>query len=270
MAVSTPTAEDRAEPAIDLRHDPAIVSGTFEWDGPEVSTGWHRHPYHQLEYAFRGVAEVETPAGRYLVPPQQAIWIPAGLPHVTTLREVHSISLFLHPDVAAAPDDRARVLAAAPVVREMLLHGRRWPIGRVGTDAAADRYFAVLTDLVLDWLQQEVPLHLPSTAHPLVRRILELTDADLAAASATTVARGAGVSPRTMRRLVADHLGMSWQSYVVQSRLQRAAAHLAGTDATVLEVANAVGFEHPSSFTRAFRRWIGETPSAYQRRVRTA
>jgi transcriptional regulator GlxA family with amidase domain len=214
------------------------------------------------------VAEVETPAGRYLLPPQQAIWIPAGLPHVTTLRGVHSISLFIHPDVAAAPDDRARVLAAAPVVREMLVHGRRWPIDRTGPDEAADRFFAVLADVVLDWLAHEVPLHLPTSTDPLVRRILELTDADLAGASATAVARAAGVAPRTMRRLVAEHLGMPWQSYVVQSRLQRAAGRLAGTDDSVLAVATAVGFENPSSFARAFRRWMGETPSAYQQRAR--
>lgn len=254
---------------MDLRADPAVPSGTFEWDGPEVSTGWHRHPYHQLEYAFRGVAEVETPAGRYLLPPQQAIWIPAGLPHVTVLREVHSISLFLHPSLAEAPDDRARVLPAAPVVREMLVHGRRWPIDRGGAEPAADRFFAVLADLVLDWLAHETPLHLPTATDPLVRRILEHTDAHLPDVTATAVARAVGVAPRTMRRLVAEDLGMPWQSYVVQSRLQRAAAQLAATDATVLDVANAVGFENPSSFARAFRRWIGETPSAYQRRVRS-
>jgi hypothetical protein len=48
VAVSTAPASDRAEAAnarsVDLRHDPAVPSGTFEWDGPEVSTGWHHHP----------------------------------------------------------------------------------------------------------------------------------------------------------------------------------------------------------------------------------
>ena len=61
---------------------------------------------------------------------------------------------------------------------------------------------------------------------------------------------------------------MTWQAYVTQSRLQRAAALLAGSDSTVLDVATAVGFEHPSSFTRAFRRWIDQTPSEYQARAR--
>ena len=276
MAVSTASARDRAEPVtvldIDLRLDPAVPSGTFEWDEPSssagTSTGWHRHPYHQVEYAFAGVAEVETAAGRYLLPPQQAIWIPAGLPHFTRLHDVHSISLFLDPELVPTPDDRARVLAAAPVVRAMLVHGTRWPIGRVGPDPEADRYFEVLASLVLDWLAHETPLHLPTTTDPLVRAVLEYTDAHLATVTTRAVCHAVGLSERTLRRRMADEIDMTWQAYVTQSRLQRAAALLASSGATVLDVATAVGFEHPSSFTRAFRRWIGETPSRYQARTR--
>lgn len=272
VAVSTPAARDRADPAkvavSDLRLDQAVPSGTFEWTGPDVCTGWHRHPYHQLEYALAGVAEVETPAGRYLLPPQQAIWIPAGLAHVTTLRRVHSISLFLDPRLAAAPDDRARVLPAAPVVREMLAYGTRWPIGRIGSDATADRFFEVLAALVLDWLVHETPLYLPSSSDPIVRAAIEHTDASLSSATLAAVCREVGVSERSLRRRFAEHLGMSWQGYVVQSRLQRAAALLAERDVTVLEAAVAVGFENGSSFARAFRARLGETPSEYQRRVR--
>jgi AraC-like DNA-binding protein len=272
VAVSTPTARDRADPAnvavSDLRLDASVPSGTFEWAGPDVCTGWHRHPYHQLEYALAGVAEVETSAGRYLLPPQQAIWIPAGLAHVTTLRGVHSISLFLDPRLVTAPDDRARVLAAAPVVREMLAYGTRWPIGRIGSDADADRYFEVLATLVLDRLAHETPLYLPTSSDPIVRDAIERIDAELSTVSLAAVCSQVGVSARTLRRRFAGHLGMSWQAYVVQSRLQRAAALLAERDVSVLEAAVAVGFENGSSFARAFRARLGETPSEYQRRVR--
>ena len=47
-------------------------------------------------------------------------------------------------------------------------------------------------------------------------------------------------------------------------------ALLADGDDTVLEVATAVGYESQSSFARAFRRWMGESPSDYRQRVRTA
>ena len=44
----------------------------------DVVTGWHSHDMHQIEYAFEGVAEVETATTHHLLPPQQAMWIPAG------------------------------------------------------------------------------------------------------------------------------------------------------------------------------------------------
>jgi quercetin dioxygenase-like cupin family protein len=63
----------------------------------------HTHPYHQIEYALQGVAEVETPNGHYLLPRQQAIWIPAELPHSTTLYDVRAVSVFFEPAMLAGP-----------------------------------------------------------------------------------------------------------------------------------------------------------------------
>src|SRR5262245_27629527 len=96
VAVSARSAKEPAPPAtpdlLALRTSTAVTAGTFVWDGPDVDTGWHRHEFHQIEYALRAVAEVETPTSRHLLPPQRAVWIPAGLPHVTTLRDVRSVS----------------------------------------------------------------------------------------------------------------------------------------------------------------------------------
>jgi len=261
-------ADPATSPAFDLRRDPSVRAGTFEWRGPELCTGWHRHPYHQVEYALEGVVEVGTPAGRYLLPPQQAVWIPAGLPHVSTLREVHSVSLFLDPALAPSPDDRARILAAAPVIREMLVHGLRWPIERTGSDPRADAYFEVLASLVLEWLDRELPLHLPTTADPLLAAVAAYVDEHLASASSASVCRAVGLSERTLRRRCGEAFGMPWNVYLVQCRMLRAASMLAATDSSVVDVATAVGFESASSFARAFRRWMGETPSSYRRQMR--
>jgi AraC-like ligand binding domain len=47
--------------------------------GERLVTGWHWHDVHEIEYACRGMVEVKTQAGHYLLPPHQAAWIPAGL-----------------------------------------------------------------------------------------------------------------------------------------------------------------------------------------------
>jgi len=277
VAISARPANDLPEPAnvrsIDLRSAPTVRAGTFFWEGHDVVTGWHRHPYHQVEYALRGEAEGETPTGHYLVPPQQAIWIPAGLPHLTTLFDVTSVSVFFEPSMLPGPDDRARVLAAAPVIREMIAYGVRWPIERPESDVTADAYFDVLARLVLDWLDEEAPLWLPTTADPVIADVIAFTDTHLASATASDVCRAVGLSERTLRRRFVAATGMTWRTYLLQSRLLRAMTLLAdgtggpGGSRTILDVATAVGFDSPSAFTRAFQGLTGERPSAYRARV---
>src|SRR5262252_5258158 len=41
----------------------------------------HMHREAQLVYAARGTMQVTTPKGRWLVPPDRAVWVPAGLDH---------------------------------------------------------------------------------------------------------------------------------------------------------------------------------------------
>src|SRR3954464_5422064 len=41
----------------------------------------HMHREAQLVYAAKGTMQVTTPKGRWLVPPDRAVWVPAGLAH---------------------------------------------------------------------------------------------------------------------------------------------------------------------------------------------
>ncbi|MCY3189736.1 AraC family transcriptional regulator, partial [Acinetobacter baumannii] len=41
---------------------------------------------------------------------------------------------------------------------------------------------------------------------------------------------------------------------------------LANTKETLDQIVYLTGFSEPSAFTRAFKRWTGETPSAYRER----
>ena len=72
-----------AQPAdigqVELRRGGRVLAGSYLYEGELLVTGWHCHDVHQIEYAIGGVVEVETDSGHYLLPPQQAAWIPAGL-----------------------------------------------------------------------------------------------------------------------------------------------------------------------------------------------
>lgn len=250
-----------------MREGTAVSAGTFPYDGPDAVTGWHHHDLHQIEYAFHGVVEVETATAHHLLPPQQAVWIPAGLEHRTTLKGVRTVSVFFSPVLVPPVDGRARILAAAPVLREMILYAARWPIGRPSSDATADAFFGALAMVAYEWLDQETPLSLPTSTHPDIAAVMGYTQAHLDTATVTDVAAAVGWSERTLRRRFAHGTGMSWRRYLGQSRLLRAMALLAGPGPSVLAVATAVGFDSVSAFTRAFGAFAGETPSAYRARV---
>jgi AraC-like DNA-binding protein len=254
-------------PRIPMRVGSLVPAGTFHYEGDDVVTGWHHHDLHQVEYALEGIAEVETEAGHYLLPPAQAIWIPAGLAHNTTLRRVRSVAVFFDPRTITEFDDRARVLAASPLLREMMTYAIRWPIGRRASDAEADAFFEALRVVTVEALDREAPLWLPTSADALVHAAMEHTRAHLDD-ELGSVCTAIGCSPRTLRRRFRDATGWSWQDYRRAARVLAAMLQLATHDTTVARVAVDTGFESVSSFTRAFTRATGETPSAYRARAR--
>ena len=76
----------------------------------------------------------------------------------------------------------------------------------------------------------------------------------------------AGMSPRTLqRRLDEEHT--SFVAVLERLRLQKAQALLEDPDVKLIEIAFELGYENPPSFTRAFRRWTGVTPSEYRHRL---
>jgi AraC-like DNA-binding protein len=271
MTVAARSANFAAPPAKavleDMRDGTPVRAGTYPYDGPDLVTGWHRHDLHQIEYAFRGVVEVETADAHHLLPPQQTVWIPAGLAHRTTLRRVRTVSVFFDPAMVPLDDGRARILAAAPVIKEMILYAVRWPIDLPASDVVADTFFDALALLCREWLDHETPLCLPVGKDPDVDAVLQFTNAHLNGVTEADVCASVGWSERTLRRKFSAATGMTWRHYLLQSRLLRGMALLSEPGPTVLEVATAVGFESVSAFSRAFRRLSGETPTAYRRRV---
>lgn len=252
----------------EMRGGSGIRAGSYPFEiGEELFTGWHHHDMHQLEYAFEGVAQVETGNARYLLPPQQAAWIPAGVEHCTTLTRVKTVSVFFAPEMGLPAGDRVRILAAAPVMREMVRYSSRWPIQRTASDPVADAFFAALARLIGEWLDHELPLRLPTSDDPVVGAAMGYTAEHLQDVTIDDVCRAAGVSERTLRRAFAAVAGMSWRQYLVDSRLLTAMALLSEPGPTVLSVSTAVGFQSVSAFTRAFRRYTGEAPGVYRRRV---
>jgi AraC-like DNA-binding protein len=253
---------------VDMRSSAAARAGALLYEADDLVTGWHAHDLHQLEFALGGVAHVEADGARYLLPPHQAVWIPSGHRHCTTLLGVRSIAVFFEPSLVDVSEPRVHVLAVTPLLREMICYAVRWPIDRAIADETADRFFDALSLLLREWISDPAPpLCLPSSDDPVVADVIARTEADLPTVTSTDIASAAGISERTLRRRFAEVTGITWQQYVQTSRVMRAMVHLVQTNVGVLEVAHAVGYGSVSAFTRAFRHHTGESPTQYRRRI---
>lgn len=251
-----------------MRRGAATLAGSYCYEGKKRVTGWHFHDLHQVEYALSGLVEVEDTSGHYLLPPQQAAWIPAGVVHESTLHTtVRTISVFFEPKLVDDPGDRVRILAVAPLVREMIIGSLRWPIDRGESEPITRSYFVTLAHLIGETLEHEAPLRLPTCSDPLVTAAMAYTQENLQSVSIDQVARAVGASPRTIRRRFETCAGLSWRSYLYQARILKAMALLAQPERSILQIALDVGFNSLNAFGRAFASRFGETPSSYRRGV---
>ena len=82
-------------------------------------------------------------------------------------------------------------------------------------------------------------------------------------AQAKTIARQLGLSERTFaRRLAAE--GLSFGEILDQLRRDLAVRYL-GENLQASQIAWRLGFQQPSAFSHACRRWTGKTPSEFRR-----
>ena len=122
--------------------------------------------------------------------------------------------------------------------------------------------------MIVESLEQKELLSLPTSRDPVVGAAMQFTTEHLAQTiTIHDVCQAIGTSPRSLRRAFAAEAAMPWTHYLRQSRILNAMALLAQPRPNVLDVAMSVGFDSMSGFTRAFRRYTGETPLAYRQRV---
>lgn len=93
----------------------------------------------------------------------------------------------------------------------------------------------------------------------LIAELLESGQANL-----EEIANRLDIKPRQLRTRLAD-AGTNFNQLVADYRCRLAKRLLAGTDESIDEIVYLTGFSEPSTFYRAFKRWVGMTPIEYRR-----
>jgi AraC-like DNA-binding protein len=92
----------------------------------------------------------------------------------------------------------------------------------------------------------------------------DLEDHFFEATNLDNAAMGLGISRRRFTQLFRQVTGTSWLAYVRRLRVEHAKRLLAQTERTVLSIAFECGFEDLSTFYRAFKREVGQSPNQWR------
>lgn len=225
----------------------------------------HMHREAQLVYAARGTMQVTTPKGRWLVPPDRAVWVPALLPHaIDVLADIEMRTLYF--DLAwLGREERSASLEAEFVVKvSPLLHQA---ILAMFDDHTIPERTALLVKLAMLELHQaeDSATFIPLPHETRCRRAADIVLADPTGDhEIETLARTVGTSARTLSRLFAAETQLSFKSWCQRARIAAAIEKLS-TDATlsVKQLAADLGYASVPAFSHAFRQVTGKTPTAF-------
>lgn len=222
---------------------------------------WHAHQRAQLVHAAEGVLTVTTTTGRWIAPPQRAIWVPGGMKHrVSSGRPFRLVTLYVKPRLTTLFDACA-VVAVDRLVAELLEAAASFGPAYPKTGAEA-RLVQVLLDR-LPALAVAPLLHLPRPTSAELERIARaISDAPGDPRTLEEHAQGAGLGPKTAARRFIAETGLTFGRWRQQARMLAAIERLAA-GSSVTRVAFEVGYDDVSSFISTFKATMGTTPARY-------
>lgn len=238
----------------------------------------HAHSKHQLLYAASGTLQLVASGRRWMLPPQRAAWIAAGVRHeVSSATGVSLRTAYFAPSFVPSHDTSAcRVFAVPALGREMIAYTARWDAraqpsapGAPG-DRVREPFFRALAALVLEWMTVPARYHLPEPTTKGLARATDYVRANLEEATPEGAAKVAGMSLRTLTRRFETELDQSFRDYRSAARMLRAMELLALPEGSVTTAGLEVGFRSLPAFSTAFKDFAGETPSEYRARIVSA
>lgn len=240
----------------------AVIASPEDYpDGYRVPT--HRHSRAQLLLALSGVVMVSTTSGRWMVPPEHAIWLPAGIDHsVEMLGDVAMRSIYVRPhELEGLPND-LRVVAVNNLMRSLIIEAGTLPEnGNPGP--RGEHIFALLLHEIPNLHAQ--PLGLPLPAEPRLAALCRsFVSAPSPHATIDDWARLLSASRRTFTRRFLRETGLSFSTWRQQACLFAALPRLADGE-PVTSVALDLGYQSVPAFTTMFKRMLGEPPQRYFR-----
>lgn len=221
----------------------------------------HAHDWNQLVYAIDGALTVSTDRQTYVISPDQAVWLPTGVPHaVGSLLGAEFRSVWIANEAGRALPPSPTVLAVSPLLKALIVEA-----AEIGGKHLTDGYPDRIAMMILDQLGRASKLS-AALPWPKDSRLLLLCEALYLDPSdertAEEWAAELGMSSRTLARRFEAELSSTLRSWKRRLRLFRA-IELLGGGMSVTATAMELGYGSASAFIFAFKSEMGCSPYVY-------
>jgi AraC-like DNA-binding protein/mannose-6-phosphate isomerase-like protein (cupin superfamily) len=225
----------------------------------------HMHRESQLVYAAEGTMQVTTPKGRWLVPPDRAVWVPALLEHsIDVLADIQMRTLYFELPWLKR-NGRGNGLGAEFVARvSPLLHQTILALFDRQDNHERTALLLQLVMLELDQAEDSATF-IPLPQEPRCRRAANIVLVNPTAQhEIETLAREVGTSARTLSRLFSSETQLSFKSWCQRARIAAAIERLStDSNVSIKQIAADLGYASVPAFSHAFRQVTGKTPTEF-------
>jgi len=221
----------------------------------------HSHPWSQLSYSCVGVMHIETNAGIFVIPPEQALWLPPGMAHQHFCKnKVSYRSLYIDPVLSEMLGNKVRPLTVDPLLKSLILEISNWPEDYEETEET-QRFLLVLLDRLA--IAKSNELFMPTIQDKRLFPIIETLNQE--PANKLTIEQWAlkvGASSRTLNRLFNQNYGMGFSRWKQKLRILKS-LELLNSNSRLVDIAFELGYESTSAFITAFKKQLGCSPKKY-------
>lgn len=217
----------------------------------------HRHDYYQLVLPIQGRIEIALPHFQGWVGAGECIVIAAQAEHQFN---AHEQAKFIVADLSAVPE--TLLYATGPFAISA-------PLSRFLTFVETQLTHEVNTHIEQQLVTLFESLLAQQDLSPMldsrVRTVLEYIAHDLAYPhTLDTLAQRIHLSVSALKALFKRQVGLTVRQYLINKRIEAAQALLRHTDTPIQQVAEQVGYQDFSAFSRRFAQTTGLTPSKYR------
>lgn len=240
---------------------------------PKKQLARHQHKEAHLFIPLEGSLELVVEGTLYKVVAGKMMFIPGNIDHSFSTHQQSGERIILQFDENQNSKFRkfksaATMLATHPLIKELILHLFTY---------AETSFRLSMEKLILEILQESLVSQNLNSENVLFltqEKLLKSQNASFHKVSQIMseqlelsldeIAAQAGLSKRTLTRLVQDEMGMSGKELYTYFRIQRACELIFQGELGLTAIAFECGYSSLSQFIGNFKRWTGMKPSEFR------